>query len=81
MAIRNQMRAHGNMTGVEKQMNRDDLSAWKNYDNNQYSLIPGVSSIKRIPEKAQALGMYESNSNSNTNLNASMVKAKSEAKY
>jgi hypothetical protein len=34
MAFRNQMRGHGNMTGVEKQMNREDLQAWKNYDNN-----------------------------------------------
>lgn len=65
MAIRSQMKAHGNMTGVEKQMNRDDLSAWKNYDNNQYSLIPGVSSNKRIPEKAIGLG----GSNSYANLN------------
>ena len=62
-------------------MNRDDLTAWKVYDNNQYSLIPGVSSIKRIPEKAQALGTYDSNQNSSASLNASMVKAKSEAKY
>ena len=77
MVIRGQMRAHGNMTGVEKQMNRDDLSAWKNYDNNQYSLIPGVSSNKKIPEKARGLG----DSGSQTSLNASMVKAKSEAKY
>lgn len=42
-SLRKQMRMHGNMTGVEKQMNKDDLIAWKNYDNNQYSLIPGVS--------------------------------------
>lgn len=52
MAIKSQMRAHGNMTGVEKQMNKDDLQAWKKYDNNQYSMIPGVSSVKKIPEKA-----------------------------
>ena len=33
----------GNMTGVEKKMNKSDLLAWKHYDNNQYSLIPGIS--------------------------------------
>lgn len=45
------MRAHGNMTGVEKQMNKDDLKAWKNYDNNQYSLIPGVSAQKKVLDR------------------------------
>jgi len=34
MTIRNQLRANGNMTNVEKQMNKDDLVAYKNYDNN-----------------------------------------------
>lgn len=42
---------HGNMTGVEKQMNKDDLIAWKNYDNNQYSLIPGFSTNKKFLER------------------------------
>eukprot|EP00349_Pseudokeronopsis_sp_Brazil_P008947 CAMPEP_0202970092 /NCGR_PEP_ID=MMETSP1396-20130829/16064_1 /ASSEMBLY_ACC=CAM_ASM_000872 /TAXON_ID= /ORGANISM="Pseudokeronopsis sp., Strain Brazil" /LENGTH=32 /DNA_ID= /DNA_START= /DNA_END= /DNA_ORIENTATION= len=31
------------MTSVEKAMNRHDLIAYKNYDNNQYSMIPGIS--------------------------------------
>lgn len=44
--LRNKMRMHGNMTGVEKQLNKDDLTAWKNYDNKQYSMIPGVSKDK-----------------------------------
>ena len=30
-------------------MNRDDLDAWKNYDNKQYALIPGVSRDKHFP--------------------------------
>lgn len=34
------------MTNVEKKMNRADLIAYKNYDNRQYCLIPGVSSQK-----------------------------------
>jgi hypothetical protein len=46
------MRMHGNMTGVEKQMNKDDLLAWKNYDNNQYSMIPGVSANKKILDRS-----------------------------
>lgn len=32
-------------------MNKDDLIAWKNYDNNQYSLIPGVSNQKKFLER------------------------------
>ncbi len=31
----------GNMTNVEKKLNRADLLAYKAYDHNQYSLIPG----------------------------------------
>jgi len=37
------------MTNVEKEMNKEDLNAWKKYDNNQYSMIPGYS-----VQKAQA---------------------------
>jgi len=29
-------------------MNRDDITAYKNWDNNQYSLVPGVSKNKMI---------------------------------
>ena len=38
------------MSNVEKQMNRDDLLAWKQYDNNQYSMIPGISHQKKIAD-------------------------------
>lgn len=39
---------HGNMTNEEKKLNKDDIIAYKNFDNNQYSLIPGVSKNKMI---------------------------------
>lgn len=42
------MRGIGNMTSVEKQMNKDDLIAYKNFDNKQYSMIPGVSKEKQF---------------------------------
>ena len=54
MTIRNQLRANGNMTNVEKQMNKDDLVAYKNYDNNQYSLVPGISTDKKIKERSRS---------------------------
>ncbi len=39
------------MTNVEKELNKDDLVAWKKYDNNQYSMIPGVASHNRQAEQ------------------------------
>ena len=56
---------HGNMTGVEKQMNKDDLIAWKNYDNKQYSLIPGISVQKNIMERENKNNMNPSGSVNN----------------
>ncbi len=39
------------MTFVEKHMNKEDLIAYKNYDNHQYSLIPGVSQHRDFMNK------------------------------
>lgn len=47
------MRMHGNMTNVEKQLNKDDLLAWKNYDNKQYSMIPGISNQKVVLDRTK----------------------------
>jgi len=56
------MKMYGNMTSVEKQMNKDDLIAWKNYDNVQYSLIPGISSTKHILDRS-----FNNNNTNNNN--------------
>ena len=45
-----QMKAYGNMTNVEKEMNRDDLHAYKKFDDKQYGMIPGFGSQKRLAE-------------------------------
>jgi hypothetical protein len=37
-------KGYGNMTSVEKRINKDDLLAYKNYDNKQYAMIPGYNS-------------------------------------
>ena len=42
---------YGNMTNVEKQMNKEELNAWKSYDNNQYSLVPGINAQKRFADR------------------------------
>uniref|UniRef100_A0A7S3J698 Uncharacterized protein n=1 Tax=Euplotes harpa TaxID=151035 RepID=A0A7S3J698_9SPIT len=41
-----EIRQYGNMTQVEKKLNKYDLYAYKHNDNNQYSLIPGFNSLK-----------------------------------
>ena len=38
---------YGNMSSVEKAMNRNELLAFKNYDNKNYTMIPGVTSNKQ----------------------------------
>lgn len=38
------MNMYGNMTGIEKQMNKNELTAFKNYDNKTYAMIPGLNS-------------------------------------
>ena len=47
------MRGVGNMTNVEKQMNRDDLIAYKNYDNKQYAMVPGISKEKNFLDRTK----------------------------
>ena len=50
-----EMQGYGNMTNVEKALNREDLIAYKQLDNNQYAMIPGVNNVKRFmfPEMHQ----------------------------
>ena len=42
------MMMYGNMSKEEKMLNKEDLVAYKRFDNNQYAMIPGVSSQKAI---------------------------------
>ena len=42
------MNMYGNMTSVEKAMNRAELQSYKNNDTKQYSLVPGVNHNKQI---------------------------------
>ena len=37
---------YGNMSSVEKQLNKDNLQAYKNYDTQKYSLVPGINHQK-----------------------------------
>ena len=44
MQYQKELRGYGNMTELEKKINRVDLAAYKNYDNKIYSLVPGINS-------------------------------------
>lgn len=44
--VKSQFRMYGNMSSIEKAMNKHDMHAYKNYDTNQYSLVPGLQHAK-----------------------------------
>jgi hypothetical protein len=44
MLYQKELKGYGNMTELEKKMNRVDLLAYKNYDKKIYSLVPGINS-------------------------------------
>ena len=39
-----QLQQYGKMSHIEKRMNRADLHAFKTYDTNEYSVVPGLNS-------------------------------------
>lgn len=41
------------MTEVEKRFNKEDLKAYKGYDNTQYSLIPGIQGKKQFYDRTK----------------------------
>lgn len=44
--IKNKFKMYGNMSSIEKSLNKGDLHAYKNFDSNQYSLVPGLQHAK-----------------------------------
>ena len=48
ISVRNQLRLYGNMTSVEKQMNKEDLEAYKNFRVQCNALIPGINNLKTL---------------------------------
>jgi hypothetical protein len=41
--VKNQLQLYGNMTSVEKQINKQDLEAYKNMENTYNSMLPGLN--------------------------------------
>lgn len=46
---------YGNMSAIEKAFNKHDMQAYKNYDGNQYSLVPGLQHAKHDSPQAKSL--------------------------
>ena len=44
------LKGYGNMTSVEKEMNKDELVAYKNFDNKDLTMVPGVVSSKQFAD-------------------------------
>lgn len=44
MNVKKQAALYGNMTGVEKQMNKDEMLAYKNFETKTMAFIPGLNS-------------------------------------
>ena len=42
---------YGNMTKVEKQLNWDEIKAYKHHDNTNYAMIHGISSSPVKPSQ------------------------------
>jgi hypothetical protein len=50
------MRVAGKMSSVERQLNKDDLLAYKHFDGNQYALVPGVTSKAQRLDRQKLAG-------------------------
>jgi hypothetical protein len=51
----NKIKLNGNMTKVEKAFNKTDLKAYKSYDKNVYSMIPGINNNNHEPKSSLSL--------------------------
>ena len=43
---------YGNMSKQEKQLNKEDLIAYKRFDNKNYAMIPGISNQKNVLDQS-----------------------------
>ncbi len=61
--VQKQLKLYGNMTNVEKQMNKEDLEAYKNKKTEYNALIPGINNMKTV--KLNAFGEVTAHTNGN----------------
>ena len=48
MEVKDGFKMYGNMSSVEKALNKNDLRAYKNFDSRQFSLVPGIQHSKHV---------------------------------
>ena len=61
------MMAYGNMSAAEKHINKQDLISYKNYDNTNHAMIPGLKETSELPKRmgsppknrSQSLGLAD----------------------
>ena len=46
MEVKSNFKMYGNMSSIEKALNKTDLQAYKNFDQRQFSLVPGIQHSK-----------------------------------
>eukprot|EP00347_Sterkiella_histriomuscorum_P022817 403337038 len=59
--VKNQLKIYGNMTNVEKQLNKDDLEAYKNYQSSYNAMIPGLNNFKTLQKDELQLQLQRPN--------------------
>mmetsp|Transcript_726 Transcript_726/g.903 ORF Transcript_726/g.903 Transcript_726/m.903 type:complete len:87 (+) Transcript_726:987-1247(+) len=52
--VKDQFMMYGNMSSVEKALNKNELQAYKNYDARQFALVPGIQHYKHTPQNESA---------------------------
>lgn len=60
------LQLYGNMTKVEKEINKDELNAYKVFDNKQYALVPGLAHAKHLSSPIGSKAKFDDKSLSNS---------------
>lgn len=54
LEVKQNFKMYGNMSSIEKALNKNDLIAFKNFDQRQFSLVPGIQHSKHIGSVGQS---------------------------
>lgn len=46
--LNKKLKTQGGMTGVEKEMNKRELNAYKHFENNSFGMIPGLNGVSQF---------------------------------
>jgi hypothetical protein len=65
LEVKDGFKMEGNMSSVEKALNKNDLRAYKNFDNRQFSLVPGLQHSKHVNANSSNVASRSLDSNDN----------------